>query len=101
MCAAPICLKAGTIDYINGKDFILNGANGSLRRTPASRIPDYRTNMLFGKEWFDHSQFPGFGNAGFFVFVDYAYVKTNDWPVQGPRPPCFQPRNPNCATASR
>jgi lysophospholipase L1-like esterase len=71
-----------TIEYVNGRDFILNRTGGTLRRTPESRIPDFRTNMLFGKEMFDHSQFPGFGNAGFFVFVDYSFADTNDWPVQ-------------------
>jgi len=74
--------ETGTIEYINGKDFILNGTDGTLRRTPNSRAPDFRTNILFGKETFDHSQFPGFGNAGFFIFVDYAFASTNVWPVQ-------------------
>jgi lysophospholipase L1-like esterase len=74
--------ETGTIEYINGKDFVLNGKDGTLRRAPASRAPDFRTNILFGKEMFDHNQFPGFGNAGFFVFVDYAFVGTDDWPVQ-------------------
>jgi lysophospholipase L1-like esterase len=74
--------ETGTIEYINGNDFVLDGENGSLRRTPVSRTPDFRTNILFGKEMFDHSQFPGFGNAGFFIFVDYAFAGTNEWPVQ-------------------
>jgi acyl-CoA thioesterase I len=27
--------------------------------------------MLYGQKGFDHNQFPGYGNGGFFVFVDY------------------------------
>ena len=74
--------EKGSIDYINGKDFILNWTDGTLQRTPDSRIPDFRTNILYGKESFDHTQFPGYGNAGFFAFVDYAFAATNPWPVQ-------------------
>jgi acyl-CoA thioesterase-1 len=74
--------ETGTIEYIFGRDLILNDADGTLRRTPASHLPNFRTTVLYGKESFDHSQFPGYGNAGFFVFVDYAYVNTNVWPVQ-------------------
>ena len=44
-----------------------------IRRTPGSRIPDFGTNMLYGKEDFRHDQFPGFGNGPFFVYVDYAH----------------------------
>jgi lysophospholipase L1-like esterase len=38
--------------------------------------------MLFGQEEFDHSKFPGFGNSGFFAFVDYSYRSSALWPVQ-------------------
>lgn len=61
-----------TVHYEPGRDFLLNAA-GQIRRTKDSRIPDFRTNSLYGKDDFNHSQFPGFGNGGFFVFVDYSY----------------------------
>jgi acyl-CoA thioesterase I len=61
-----------TIHYEPGRDYVLD-ASGQIRRTPTSRIPDFRTNVLYGKEDFNHTQFPGFGNGGFFVFVDYAH----------------------------
>lgn len=61
-----------TIHYEPGRDYVLD-ASGQIRRTATSRIPDYRTNMLYGKEDFDHSKFPGFGNDGFFAFVDYSH----------------------------
>ena len=63
-----------TIHYEAGRDFVFTAA-GALQRTPSSRIPDFATNMLFGKEDFNHSQFPGFGNGPFFVFVDYSHRK--------------------------
>ena len=61
-----------TIHYQPGQDYLLD-ASGQIRRTQGSRIPDFGTNMLYGKEDFRHDQFPGFGNRGFFVFVDYAH----------------------------
>jgi lysophospholipase L1-like esterase len=71
-----------TIRYDEGGDFVVDFANGKIRRTAQSRIPDFRTNMLFGVEDFDHSKFPGFGNGKFFVFVDYTSKKKIDWPKQ-------------------
>ncbi len=38
--------------------------------------------MLYGKEDFDHSKFPGFGNGGYFAFVDYSFRSSESWPVQ-------------------
>jgi lysophospholipase L1-like esterase len=61
-----------TIHYQPGQDYVLN-ASGEIRRTPVSRIPDFGTNILYGKEDFRHDQFPGFGNGRFFVYVDYAH----------------------------
>jgi acyl-CoA thioesterase-1 len=61
-----------TIHYQPGHDYVLN-ASGEIRRTPGSRIPDFGTNILYGKEDFRHDQFPGFGNGRFFVYVNYAH----------------------------
>ena len=58
--------------YQSGQDYLLE-ASGQIRRAPGSRIPDFGTNMLYGKEDFRHEQFPGFGNGPFFVYVDYAH----------------------------
>jgi lysophospholipase L1-like esterase len=74
--------ESGTTEYTEGKDFVLDRAAGTLRRAPGSRLPDFQTNMLFGQEEFDHNRFPGYGNARFFAFVDYAFAQTNEWPVQ-------------------
>ncbi|HWI59081.1 MAG TPA: hypothetical protein VNZ22_17780, partial [Bacillota bacterium] len=59
-----------TIYYEPGRDYVLE-ASGQIRRTRGSRIPDFSTNLLYGKEDFDHNQFPGFGNRAFFVYADY------------------------------
>lgn len=61
-----------TIHYQQGQDYVLS-ASGEIRRTPDSRIPDFGTNILYGKEDFQHDQFPGFGNGRFFVYADYAH----------------------------
>ena len=69
-----------TIHYQQGQDYLLD-ASGLIRRTPGSRIPDFGTNMLYGKEDFRHDQFPGFGNRAFFVYVDYAQREKWQRPV--------------------
>ena len=74
--------EAGTIEYVEGRDYEVDRASGSLRRTASSRIPDVQKNMLFGQETFDHSKFPGFGNGGYFAFVDYTLASPLKWPVQ-------------------
>ena len=61
-----------TVHYLPGRDYLLE-ASSQIRRTPGSRIPDFGTNILYGKEDFRHDQFPGFGNGPFFVYVDYAH----------------------------
>lgn len=73
---------AGTVEYEAGRDFFLDIARGTLQRTPDSRIPDFRTNILYGQLEFDHSKFPGFGNTHFFAFADYSLAKSVNWPVQ-------------------
>src|SRR5512136_2122884 len=35
---------AGTVEYVEGRDFVVDYPNGLLRRTPESRIPDFRKN---------------------------------------------------------
>jgi lysophospholipase L1-like esterase len=61
-----------TIVYAPGRDYVLDAKAGTIARTANSRIPDFATNVLYGKKDFNHAQFPGYGNAKFFVFVDYA-----------------------------
>ena len=72
-----------TVHYQSGQDYLLE-ASGQIRRTPGSRIPDFGTNMLYGKEDFDHGRFPGFGNGAFFVYVDYAHAEKWQRPPTNP-----------------
>ena len=71
--------------FVEGRDFVVDYAAGTLRRTPGSRLPDFRKNMLYGQPEFDHSKFPGFGNGGYFAFVDYTFAAAATWPVQAPQ----------------
>jgi len=77
--------SAATVQYVAGHDYVVDYARGTLCRTPGSRLPDFRTNLLFGQQEFDHSKFPGFGNGGFFAFVDYSFAPSTVWPVQAPQ----------------
>jgi acyl-CoA thioesterase I len=77
--------QTGTVDYVEGRDYVIDYVNGTICRTPASALPDFRTNMLFGQVEFDHSQFPGFGNSAFFAFIDYSFLRAPCWPVQAPQ----------------
>lgn len=74
--------ETGSAEYVEGRDYVVDYSAGTLRRMPGSRLPDFRTNSLFGQQAFDHNQFPGFGNSGYFAFVDYAYTPSMHWPVQ-------------------
>lgn len=71
-----------TIQYQPGRDYLIDPAQGTLRRTADSCIPDFRTNILFGADDFDHSKFPGFGNHGFFAYADYSFQRDTEWPRQ-------------------
>ena len=71
-----------TIRYLEGRDYLIDYTKGQIRRTPQSRIPDFHTNLLYGVDDFDHSKFPGFGNSGFFAFVDYRFKSSAPWPRQ-------------------
>jgi lysophospholipase L1-like esterase len=71
-----------TITFSEGQDYLINQTAGTIRRTPHSRIPDFSTNSLHGQQNFDHSLFPGFGNGGFFAFIDYTFTSTTLWPKQ-------------------
>ena len=83
-----------TLVYEAGRDYLLE-ASGQLRRTPLSRIPDFGTNILYGKEDFNHNQFPGFGNGPFFVYVDYSHREK--WQ----RPPAKPEFGPVCLPDTR
>jgi lysophospholipase L1-like esterase len=67
-------LPGGTV-YEAGRDYRYDPQARTVSRLPGSRIPDFATNVLYGKKDFNHTQFPGFGNGKFFVYVDYEYAR--------------------------
>lgn len=71
-----------TVQYVPGRDYLVDPILGTVRRTADSRIPDFRTNVLYGVDDFDHSKYPGFGNGAFFVFADYTFQRDQPWPHQ-------------------
>lgn len=73
---------AETIMYEEGRDYRVDHERGALVRLPGSRLPDFRTNGLYGHDNFDHTKFPGYGNKPFFAYVDYQAAATGLWPVQ-------------------
>jgi acyl-CoA thioesterase-1 len=75
-------LHTNTVTYKEGVDYLVDRQSGSIRRTPDSKIPDFRKNVLYAQEDFDHSKFPGFGNTSFFAYVTYETTQPKLWPVQ-------------------
>lgn len=73
---------SNTVHYVANRDYIFDYHSGTITRTPGSRIPDFSINILFGKEDFDHSKFPGYGNSPFFAFIDYTAKEKPAWPEQ-------------------
>jgi len=75
-----------SVEYVEGRDFVVDYPAGTVRRAPGSRLPDFRKNILYGQEEFDHSKFPGYGNSGYFAFVDYSFapasIASATWPIQ-------------------
>jgi lysophospholipase L1-like esterase len=71
-----------TIDYVEGRDFSLDRADGTVRRLPGSRLPDFAGNPLHGQEAFDHTKFSGYGNTPYFAFADYTLAEPVRWPSQ-------------------
>jgi len=71
--------KAGSVVYEEGKDYVVDYAQGTLSRTAESRIPDYSTHILYGVKDFDHSKYTDWGNHKFFVWADYETTNGKPW----------------------
>ncbi|NLV74762.1 MAG: hypothetical protein GXY52_08790 [Chloroflexi bacterium] len=61
----------GCVVYVEGKDYIVDYAAGSIRRTADSAVPNFATNNMYGLHGFDHTELPVFSNHAHFVWVDY------------------------------
>jgi len=80
-------LRSSAVDaacdvYEEGRDYLVDYANGTITRTLISSIPDYSTHCLHGHEDFDHKQFPESGNGKWFVWADYQ--TSSGWPWAEP-----------------
>lgn len=66
-----------------GKDFELDAANGRIRRTPDSAIPNYEESHFYGVEEFNHEGWGGdWGNFPFLTIIDYCYDATQNQLVE-------------------
>ncbi|MCP4643296.1 MAG: SGNH/GDSL hydrolase family protein [bacterium] len=67
--------QEGCVTYEEDRDYVVDYEHGTVARTTDSRIVDFATNMLYGQKNFNHADFPGWGNQGFFAYVDYETTK--------------------------
>jgi acyl-CoA thioesterase I len=72
----------GSINYEEGRDYTTDYARGTVTRLPGSRLPDFRTHVLYGQLAFDHTKFSHSSNQAFFVFADYTPAALVFWPIQ-------------------
>jgi lysophospholipase L1-like esterase len=59
--------------FEDGADYVFHTANGTVGRTAASRIPDWREHPLYGRSGFDHRDFKTISNSAYTVYADYGY----------------------------
>ncbi len=64
-------LQKGCIHYVEGRDYVVDYVRGTIARMKGSRIPDFRSNVLYNKKNYSHTDYPEYGNQDYFVFADY------------------------------
>ncbi len=69
------------IVYTEGRDYVVDYANGSIARTADSRIPDYSTHPYCGKKDFKHGDISS-ANQKWFVWADYQTANGQTWARQ-------------------
>lgn len=62
--------------YEEKRDYIIDCERGTIKRSKNSRIPDYTSYILFGKENFDHRGYSDFGNHKYFSWIDYKICRS-------------------------
>ena len=68
---SPVSSDAEQIRFEEGKDFIVDYEQGTIRRTEGSRIPDGSQHPMYGVSPFDHKQYPDYSNRIYTVYADY------------------------------
>lgn len=71
--------EVGAAPFIEGADYVVDYAKGTIQRTASSKIPDYKTYPLYGLTNFDHGKFKDFSNQKWFVWVDYRSTNGKPW----------------------
>lgn len=74
-------IPAGGV-FEENKDFIVDYEIGRIRRTADSRLPDWRENVFFGQDHFDHTVVETYGNQAFTVFLTYTYCTEEPEPAR-------------------
>jgi acyl-CoA thioesterase I len=74
----------GCVHYAEGRDYRVDDDEGTIVRTPGSRIPDWTKHELYGQDDFDHRNCKEHGNGNYTFTVDYAYDASPVAPVTGP-----------------
>jgi acyl-CoA thioesterase-1 len=82
-------IQTNLTTYTEGADYTVDYQNGSIQRTPASRIPDYTTYPLYGLTNFDHSKYKDFSNQKYFVWADYQTTHGAPFAAPNPQPDCI------------
>lgn len=60
--------------YAEGADYIIDETSRTIRRTPASRIPDWSQHPMYGLTSFDHNDFADYSNRAYTLYSDYQYA---------------------------
>ncbi|WP_309119259.1 GDSL-type esterase/lipase family protein [Paenibacillus sp.] len=68
---SPLSSDAEHVRFEEGKDFIVDYDQGTIRRTEGSRIPDGSQHPMYGVSPFDHTQYPDYSNRNYTVYADY------------------------------
>ena len=69
---------AKNVIYKEGKDYIIDYKNGTIRRTKNSKIPDYSKHSLYHVKNFDYTKVKSYSNQPFFIWLDYKTKNNTD-----------------------
>lgn len=74
------------IEYAEGSDYVYDHAEGTIRRTPASSIPDWANHPMHGlTKRFDHLDYEDYSNNRYTVYAEYEYGIFRDRLTAGDR----------------
>ncbi|MBP1994534.1 SGNH/GDSL hydrolase family protein [Paenibacillus eucommiae] len=73
----------GNLEYEEGRDYRINHLEGTISRTPDSRIPNWANHVLYEKADFDHNLYKDCSNRAYTIWVDYEYDQEVNPPLDG------------------